>query len=76
MTDEEAYQKGVAAGEALVGTCKGLHEIEGAEELQSNSRFCAGLDDTAMVCSECDWWAEPSEINDEGICESCAGASE
>jgi len=59
----------------LLGSCMSLDEgIEACgfpDSLATDSRFCAHLDSLVQECDSCSWWFEPSEIVDEGICESC-----
>lgn len=32
---------------------------------------CSRFDSIAMRCSECDWWVDASEVNEDGACQEC-----
>lgn len=63
-------QSGIAVGNELLGSCRGLHSMNLEHGEEDDAEFCAALDDTALRCETCDWWVEPSEIED-GECEQC-----
>lgn len=75
MTTEELYDLGCEVGEELLGTCRSLigqlEQMELDEGLENDLSFCGGLDQTAMLCLGCDWWAEPGELDDTQRCEDC-----
>lgn len=65
-----AYEAGIKAGEELLGTCTSI-ETDVKEMYEGHASFWAGLDETAMRCDTCDWWCEPSKLDEEGNCNDC-----
>jgi hypothetical protein len=76
LRDDELYGLGVRVGEDLSGTCNSqsqmLERYNLSEDVLLNKSFCAGFDTTVECCATCDWWCEPSDLDDDGNCYSCA----
>lgn len=65
----------IKAAERLQGSCQGIANLgEEFEALETNSEFCATLDELVFCCNCCNWWFEQSEMseNEDWICEDCA----
>ena len=59
------------AAEELLGTCKPRHDVvkEGEDD---DHAWCLKFDDLVVNCEGCNWWCEPGEMNDDGLCGDCA----
>jgi hypothetical protein len=68
-TDLAAFAREVGA--KLIGTCKSLSEIEGADEAMSSPLFCDVLDSITICCTSCGWWVEPGDEDEDGECAEC-----
>lgn len=73
LTDENKAKIAEMA-ERLEGTCNSLNDelnsTFGDEDLSTDAALY--LDSLVMECEQCNWWCEPSELNDDQICADCA----
>lgn len=80
MTDAKAASLGRRVGQGLLGTCnypeRYIEEQDLDPGLTLNMAFCEALDATAMCCDNCDWYVEPSELDDENRCGDCQPENE
>lgn len=66
----------IAIAEDLLGTTQNLTyvlEEFGVEFLEDDLAFTYTIDLHARRCEVCDWWVEPSELDDEDRCADCQG---
>ncbi len=56
----------------LIGTCDDFEKAAGEPLENFNAQWCAEFDTLAMLCDQCGWWVEASEMNDDQYCCECA----
>ena len=62
----------------LIGTCKAVDDAlcdqfgEGVTLTDINFMLLQELDSITTECDSCGWWCEPSELNEDQICNDCA----
>lgn len=65
---------------AILGTSKSLdnvvQEVFGDESMtymDLDIALLQRLDEHTLECTECGWWCEAHEVNDDGVCVECEG---
>lgn len=76
FTTKTPAELGTFIGEELFGTGESLfYTIKRFgldEKLENDEQFCNALDEVVLCCHTCDWWCDPSEIDDRGDCKECS----
>ena len=58
----------------IVGTAGNIHDLleeEGLDFDKLTTEQYHLIDSIAWECVRCNWWVEPSEVNEDDICEDC-----
>lgn len=64
-----ATNRVVSLAEELIGSSRLLTDDEKAVVDSDPEQF----DELCMKCEVCDWWCEPSELDEDQVCEGCNG---
>lgn len=56
--------------DALLGTAESLEKYATQEEREDRA-FLERLDELVTECTQCGWWVETHEIDDDGVCAEC-----
>lgn len=57
----------------LQGTCQSLEQVLDRHGLADTEEVTQAIDAEVFCCSQCDWWCERNEENNEegGVCTDC-----
>lgn len=58
----------------LLGTCKSLEQAcneAGYSQDDLTVNELSKLNDKVIECTECNWWTDSYDINEEGVCSEC-----